>query len=282
MPEPVPSNLTAEAAALPVTDWDAHRRFAQGAATEGYAADVEQIFTNDRADGEYMLTHRITLSPYDPQQEGGSSAISEDEGPMGDTRTVETFTPDRPEGYYGARTPWEDAPYLSPAQELASDALTRLTALNRDDPEQMSDSRLARVRELIDQDQTTGLATALHEVKRDVAEGEMFEGQAHATSSFESLEGSDFEAQLEEHGAQLDVAQREQGHLATEDAKFQAALQPHGAATEEPKRDRYAETVSARDRLFGAAGSSTASNTPSQPAAHLHTQTRTESRGREM
>ena len=62
---------------------------------------------------------------------------------MGDTRTVETFTPDRPEGYYGARTPWEDAPYLSPAQELASDALTRLTALNRDDPEQMSDSRLA-------------------------------------------------------------------------------------------------------------------------------------------
>ena len=269
MPEPVPSNLTAEAAALPVTDWDAHRRFAQGAATEGYAADVEQIFTNDRADGEYMLTHRTTLSPYDPQQEADSSAIYEYEGPIGDTRTVETFTPDRPEGYYGARTPWEDAPYLSPAQELASDALTRLTALNRDDPEQMSDSRLARVRELIDQDQTTGLATALHEVKRDVAEG-----QAHATSSFE--------AQLEDHGAQLNVAQREQGHLATEAAKFQAALQQHGAATEAPKRDRYAETVSARDRLFGATGSSTASNTPSQPAAHLHTQTRTESRGREM
>src|SRR5699024_7684440 len=133
-------------------------------------------------------------------------------------------------------------------------------------------------RELIDQDQTTGLATALHEVKRDVAEGEMFEGQAHATSSFESLEGSDFEAQLEEHGAQLDVAQREQGHLATEAAKFQAALQQHAAATEAPKRDRYADTVSARDRLFGATGSST----PSQPAAHLHTQTRTESRGREM
>ena len=111
MPESVPSNLTAEAAALPVTDWDAHRRFAQGAAAEGYAAEVEQIFTNDRADGEYMLTHRTTLSPYDPQQEADSSAIHEDEGPMGDTRTVETFTPDRPEGYYGARTPWEDAPY---------------------------------------------------------------------------------------------------------------------------------------------------------------------------
>ncbi|GAA4512564.1 hypothetical protein GCM10023159_18220 [Brevibacterium yomogidense] len=105
--------LQAQANSLPVGDWEAHRDLAQVAVENGLAAQVEQTFSNDASDPE-PLTHRTTVHPADTPALGSQPVEHTEEGPMGDTVSTETFTPQNPTGYFGARTPWEDSPNPGP------------------------------------------------------------------------------------------------------------------------------------------------------------------------
>lgn len=97
-----------EATELPVGDWTAHRDLAQAAVEYGYAAELTQDYDNDTAT-DAPLTHSLWfLSPEDV--EAFDAGIDEQEAPMGGSVTVEQFTPDRPHGFYGQRTPLEHSP----------------------------------------------------------------------------------------------------------------------------------------------------------------------------
>jgi hypothetical protein len=103
-----PHTFEGEAAELPVGDWTAHRDLAQGAVEAGYAAELTQDHDNDAAT-ETTLTHSLRLlSPEDVK--AFDEGIDEQESPMGGSVTVEQFTPDRPHGFYGQRTPLELSP----------------------------------------------------------------------------------------------------------------------------------------------------------------------------
>lgn len=106
--------LQEQADRLPTADWEAHRDLAQAAVQYGHAAQVEQTFSNDESDRE-PLTHRTRIYLADSPEIEGEQVESTEEGPMGDSVSTETFTPENPTGYYGARTPWEDSPVPSPS-----------------------------------------------------------------------------------------------------------------------------------------------------------------------
>lgn len=97
-----------EATELPAGDWTAHRDLAQEAVEYGYAAELTQDYDNDAAT-ETPLTHSLRF--LDPEDvETFDEGIDEQESPMGGSVTVEQFTPDRPHGFYGQRTPLEHSP----------------------------------------------------------------------------------------------------------------------------------------------------------------------------
>lgn len=113
--------LEAAGKRLHSSDWDAHRKLAQIAVDSGYAAEVTQEFTNGASD-QHPLRHSIRVIDatdivhYD-------EGIDVAEGPMGDTTTIEQFTHDRPHGYFGQTTPFDDAPINDddPAFPIPSD-----------------------------------------------------------------------------------------------------------------------------------------------------------------
>ena len=111
--ESIIHTLQAQAESLPVGDWEAHRDLAQVAVENGLAAQVEQTFSNDASDPE-PLTHRTTVYLADAPEIESAPVENTEEGPMGDTVSTETFTPEHPTGYFGARTPWEDSPAPDP------------------------------------------------------------------------------------------------------------------------------------------------------------------------
>lgn len=106
--------LQEQADRLPTADWEAHRDLAQAAVQVGHAAQVEQTFSNDASDPE-PLTHRTSIHLADASEIEGEPVENTEEGPMGDSISTETFTPENPTGYYGARTPWEDSPVTLPS-----------------------------------------------------------------------------------------------------------------------------------------------------------------------
>lgn len=99
---------------LPAADWEAHRNLAQEAVQAGHAAQVEQTFSNDASDPE-QLTHRTNIYLAGAPEIEGEPVESTEEGPMGDSVSTETFTPDNPTGYFGAHTPREDSPVPPPS-----------------------------------------------------------------------------------------------------------------------------------------------------------------------
>lgn len=136
--------LEAEAAELPTGDWTAHRDLAQESVVAGFACEVTQTFDNDAFDSS-PLTHELRF--FDPAdvvelEEG----ISESEEAMGGAVSIEQFTPDRPHGFYGQRTPLE----FSPVQE--------------DDPTEYANIRLLRGQEeSVHPTLTAALETALRD-----------------------------------------------------------------------------------------------------------------------
>ena len=105
--------LQEQADQLPTADWEAHRNLAQAAVAAGHSSQVEQHFSTDASDPE-QLTHRTTIYTHDDPTIEGEPVENTEEGPMGDTVSTETFTPENPAGYYGERTPWEDSPAPPP------------------------------------------------------------------------------------------------------------------------------------------------------------------------
>ncbi|WGP07704.1 hypothetical protein QFE97_08030 [Bacillus subtilis] len=120
---------------LDVGDWDAHRKLAIIAVESGFAAEVEQDFNNDAAD-QQPLTHSIRiLNPDDVQPfEKDSAGLSTEFDAMGGTSEVEQFTPERPHGDYGPKTPFDIAPTdpEGPGNPFPSDA--HLGALSAQPP----------------------------------------------------------------------------------------------------------------------------------------------------
>lgn len=107
-----------EAAELPIGDWTAHRDLAQEAVVAGYAAELTQEVSNDAA-AAIPLTHQLRF--LDPNEvvelpEG----IQTDEEPMGGSKDVEQFTPNRPHGYFGQRTPLEFSPIQEDWPDIAN------------------------------------------------------------------------------------------------------------------------------------------------------------------
>lgn len=107
-----------EAAELPIGDWTAHRDLAQEAVVVGYAAELTQEVSNDAA-AAIPLTHQLRF--LDPNEvvelpEG----IQTDEEPMGGSKDVEQFTPNRPHGYFGQRTPLEFSPIQEDWPDIAN------------------------------------------------------------------------------------------------------------------------------------------------------------------
>ncbi|TSI18864.1 hypothetical protein [Brevibacterium aurantiacum] len=136
-PERTYSRATLEEAGkrLDAGDWDAHRKLAIIAVESGYAAEVEQDFNNDAAD-QQPLTHSIRiLNPADVQSlEKDSAGLSTEFDAMGGTSEVEQFTPERPHGDYGPKTPFDIAPTdpEGPGNPFPSDA--HLSALSAQPP----------------------------------------------------------------------------------------------------------------------------------------------------
>lgn len=97
-----------EAEQLPVGDWTAHRDLAQEAVEAGYAAELTQDYDNDTA-SDTPLTHSLRfLNPN--EIEAFEEGIHESESPMGGSVSIEQFSPQRPHGFYGQRTPLEYSP----------------------------------------------------------------------------------------------------------------------------------------------------------------------------
>lgn len=97
-----------EAGELEAGDWTAHRNLAQQAVEHGFAAELTQDYDND-AETDAALTHSLRF--LDPSEvEAFARGIHDEEAPMGGSVSVEQFTPDRPHGFYGQRTPLEDSP----------------------------------------------------------------------------------------------------------------------------------------------------------------------------
>lgn len=97
-----------EAEQLPVGDWTAHRDLAQEAVEAGYAAELTQDYDND-TESDTPLAHSLRfLNPN--EIEAFDEGIHEDESPMGGSVSIEQFSPQRPHGFYGQRTPLEYSP----------------------------------------------------------------------------------------------------------------------------------------------------------------------------
>lgn len=105
------ATLQAAANRLAITDWDAHRKLAQIAVESGYAAELSQEFNNDDSDPA-PLKHSIRFLPPSEIQprETDSAGLGTEFDAMGGTVEVEQFTPDRPHGDYGPKTPFDVAP----------------------------------------------------------------------------------------------------------------------------------------------------------------------------
>lgn len=127
------SRVTLEEAGkrLDAGDWDAHRKLAIVAVESGFAAEVEQDFNNDASD-QQPLTHSIRILDPDDVQPLDTDTTEFDA--MGGTSEVEQFTPDRPHGYYGLKTPFDMAPTdpEGPGNPVPSDA--HLSALSAQPP----------------------------------------------------------------------------------------------------------------------------------------------------
>ncbi|MGO1349524.1 MAG: hypothetical protein ACTMIL_11850 [Brevibacterium aurantiacum] len=112
-PDGVYNRATLEAAGhrLEVGDWDAHRKLAQIAVESGYAAEVTQDYINDTAE-KHPLQHSIRILEANEIQprDVDSAGLSTEFDPMGGTREVEQFTPEKPHGDYGRQTPFDVAP----------------------------------------------------------------------------------------------------------------------------------------------------------------------------
>lgn len=136
-PERTYSRATLEEASkrLNVGDWDAHRKLAQVAVESGYAAEVAQDFNNDASDPQ-PLTHSIRILEAAAVQprDVDSAGLSTEFDAMGGTTEVEQFTPDRPYGDYGPKTPFDIAPSdpEGPGNPTPSDA--HLSALSAQPP----------------------------------------------------------------------------------------------------------------------------------------------------
>lgn len=118
-----------KAAELPVGDWTAHRDLAQEAVLAGYAAELTQEVSNDDADPTPLIHELRFLHPHEVVElpEG----IQTDEDPMGGSKDVEQFTPGRPHGYFGQRTPLEFSPIQEDWPEMQSVALLHGTEESR-------------------------------------------------------------------------------------------------------------------------------------------------------
>ena len=100
--------LATQAQELDPFDWAAHRELAQRAAALGFTARVTQEFTNCVGD---RVSHETSIDavPVDDESEPRAPIVV-DEGPMGSTTSVETFSRSDPHGYFGPRTPLEYMP----------------------------------------------------------------------------------------------------------------------------------------------------------------------------
>lgn len=98
-----------EADDLRPDDWTSHRDLAQEAAQAGYGVSLIQTVFNDAA-APYPMVHdlRFVAKPEDLGDIG--EGINEREDPMGGSEAIEYFTPERPHGFYGQRTPLEFSP----------------------------------------------------------------------------------------------------------------------------------------------------------------------------
>lgn len=107
-----------EAAELPAGDWTAHRELAQSAVEFGYAAELTQEVSNDAADPT-PLTHQLRFLEPDAV-DVFTEGIQDVEDAMGGSVSVEQFTPDRPHGYFGQRTPLEFSPNQEDWPDIAN------------------------------------------------------------------------------------------------------------------------------------------------------------------
>lgn len=274
--QPTVDALRRKAAGIDPTDWAGHRNLAREAVAAGYSAVVDQDFTNDTSDPA-PLTHTVHIGT--AREFAELERLTETEDAMGGSLVREVFDATSPDGHYGPRTPWEDAPHRTPAQEAAAGALHRLTAINRNNPDEMSDRRLLAVRDLMDRDPATALEEAVRTAAADLEAADQAEGQYYAVSSFDAISDpaeEEFQAGLE---AELQLVTLEHEHLSAERDRVNQELAEQPAA---PERDRYAMTVSARDRLFpNAAASAPESSRPAPPRPHVQAQARAAEAGRE-
>lgn len=136
-PERTYSRTLLEAASkhLNEEDWDAHRQLAQIAVESGYAAEVVQDFHND-ASFEHPLTHETRILDLDEIQpiEKDSAGMSTEFDAMSGTREVEQFTPDRPHGDYGPKTPFDIAPINEDEPSFPKPSNAHLSALAQQPP----------------------------------------------------------------------------------------------------------------------------------------------------
>lgn len=96
-----------EAEQLPDYHWTAHRDLAQEAAAAGYFVELSQEFTNSDSK---PLIHSLRFFELADAPEELPDGISTDESSMGGGESVEQFSPDRPHGFFGRRTPLELSP----------------------------------------------------------------------------------------------------------------------------------------------------------------------------
>lgn len=126
---------------LDAGDWDAHRKLAQIVVESGYAAEVVQDYNNDAA-AVQPLTHSIRILEASKIQplEKDSAGLSTQFDAMGGTTEVEQFTPDRPHGDYGPKTPFDDAPINPDEPSFPKPSDAHLNALSAQPPSPQSNA----------------------------------------------------------------------------------------------------------------------------------------------